>query len=111
MNEYSGITPKGISCGASLSLREGKLEGFATWGDSGAGTKADLSAPVEIVSQLNGVTTVRVSQFNEPTLQMTLVIKDRKVTSMKIEGDDPIWFIPRKFRVQCDQLEQFIPRY
>jgi hypothetical protein len=109
INEYSGVTPKYVSCQASLSVREGRLEGFLTWGDTGVAVKADLNAPVEIVSQKDGVTALRVSQFDEPSMTMTLKVKNDKVTTITIQGNDPIWFIPRHFKEVCDQLQQFIP--
>lgn len=109
INEYSGFTPKYVSCQASLSVLDGKLEGFLTWGDTAIAVKADLTAPVEIVSQKDGVTALRVSQFDEPSMTMTLKVKNDKVTTITIQGNDPIWFIPRHFKEVCDKLEQFIP--
>ncbi len=108
-NEYSGLNQDGLACSASLSLRSGQIEGFLTYGDTGAGVKADLTAPVKVLSKVNGVTTVQVAHFNEPKMRMTLTIENRKVTSMKIDiPNNFLWFTAHD---SCNQLEQFTPRY
>jgi hypothetical protein len=110
INEYSGLTAKGISCGAWLQLREGRLEAGATWGDSGAGVKADLRDTVKVISKTPTETVVQIYQFDEPTSTATLAISNGKITSMKFVADDQFLFIPVKSRLDCGQLEQFVPK-
>jgi hypothetical protein len=108
INEYSGLTPKDISCQASLSIRDGKLEGFITWGDTGVAAKADLSSEAKAVSQKDGVT-LQLQDVQDASTTMTLKVKGDKLLAISIDGNDPIWFIPRHFHEACGQLEQFIP--
>lgn len=111
-NEYSGTTPDGNynGCSASLQVRDGKLSGGLSYGDSGAYVEAALTS--QVLGTKNGeVITLNFTSDAQADTDLTLTVQSRKVLAMTVTIHDKILFIPHTKTLTCEALTQFIPRY